>query len=365
MQEKELERIGSMPRVFLDGLGVGISLIDATTGHIRFANKQYCRILGYSEQELTRGSVSFLELTHPDDRERSDAEHRRLLSGEIPQYRLDKRCLRGDGNLVWVHVTVNAIRGSKGEVRWCSAAVEDIGATKILEQQLAAAQRVAGLATWNFAVKTNSSETSPSFNALFGVSTSAPGPSLDELIGRVHPDDKADFRTTVRRAVAGRAGYTHEYRIVRQGGEVRWLREIATCVYDAAGDVTNLIGATIDVTDMRTRQGSELAPKPIRDIFRHIETNWNQPLSINELAKRYGVSSRYVFKYFASQKMSLARHIKQLRLRHARQKLSHPKPGTTVTQVATECGFSNLGHFAKDYNLEFGEKPSKTLAGSS
>ena len=180
--------IGSMPRVFLDGLGVGISLIDAPTGHIRFANKEYCRILGYSEQELTRGSVSFLELTHPDDRERSDAEHRRLLNGEIPQYRLDKRCLRGDGNLVWVHVTVNAIRGSKGEVRWCSVAVEDIGTTKILEQQLAAAQRVAGLATWNFAVKTNSSETSPSFNALFGVSTSAPAPSLDELIGRVHPD---------------------------------------------------------------------------------------------------------------------------------------------------------------------------------
>jgi PAS domain S-box-containing protein len=106
--DKELERIAAMPRVFLDGLGVGISLIDATTGHIRFANKQYCRILGYSEQELTRGSVSFLELTHPDDRERSDAEHRRLLSGEIPQYRLDKRCLRGDGNWVWVHVTARA-----------------------------------------------------------------------------------------------------------------------------------------------------------------------------------------------------------------------------------------------------------------
>jgi PAS domain-containing protein len=48
--EKELERIAATPRVFLDGLGAGISLIDATTGHIRFANKQYCRILGYSEQ---------------------------------------------------------------------------------------------------------------------------------------------------------------------------------------------------------------------------------------------------------------------------------------------------------------------------
>jgi PAS domain S-box-containing protein len=363
--EKELERIASMPRVLLDGLGVGISLADARSGHIRFANKEFCRILGYSEEELTKGSISFLELTHPDDRDRNDAEHQRLLDGQIPQYRVDNRYLRGDGNLVWVHATIYAIKDSKGEVRWCSAAIEDITATKILEQQLAAAHKVAGLATWNFAVKTNRAETSSSFNALFGVSTTAPGPSLDQLIQRVHPNDREDVRSTIARALARRSGYTNEYRILREGGEVRWLREIATCVYDAAGEVTNLVGATIDITDAKTRQESDLTPKPIRDIFRHIEANWNQPLSINELAKRYGVSSRYVFKYFASQRMSLAKHIKQLRLRHARQKLSNPKPGTTVTQVANECGFSNLGHFAKDYGLEFGEKPSETLASSS
>lgn len=352
-----------MPRAFLDGLGIGISLVDARTGHIRFANREYCRILGYSEQALTNGSLTFPELTHPDDRDRSTLEYRRLLDGETSQYRIDQRCRHGNGDPVWVHLTVNALRDSNGELRWCAAAMEDITAIRAPSPPHGVSSQVAGLATWNFAVKTGGADVSPSFHALFGVPASI-APSLEELLGRVHPDDKADVRSTIARALTRRAGYTHEYRILRQDGEVRWLREIATCLHDATGEVTNLIGATIDITDSKARQTPERAPKPIRDILQYIETNWNQPLSVVELAKRHGVSSRYVFKYFAAQKMSLARYIKQLRLRHARQRLSHPQPGTTVTQVATECGFSNLGHFAKDYNLEFGEKPSETLAAS-
>jgi transcriptional regulator GlxA family with amidase domain len=36
-------------------------------------------------------------------------------------------------------------------------------------------------------------------------------------------------------------------------------------------------------------------------------------------------------------------------------------PETTVTSVAYDCGFSNLGHFAKYYHAAFGEQPSATL----
>jgi transcriptional regulator GlxA family with amidase domain len=34
---------------------------------------------------------------------------------------------------------------------------------------------------------------------------------------------------------------------------------------------------------------------------------------------------------------------------------------TSVTNVAFDCGFTNLGHFAKDYDKCFGELPSETL----
>jgi transcriptional regulator GlxA family with amidase domain len=48
-------------------------------------------------------------------------------------------------------------------------------------------------------------------------------------------------------------------------------------------------------------------------------------------------------------------------MRHAKAMLTTPEAGTSVTSVAFACGFSNLGHFAKDYFQGFGELPSETL----
>ena len=55
------------------------------------------------------------------------------------------------------------------------------------------------------------------------------------------------------------------------------------------------------------------------------------------------------------------RFVKQIRLKHAREMLLQPSAEATVTSVALDCGFSNLGHFAKDYLASFGELPSETL----
>jgi transcriptional regulator GlxA family with amidase domain len=41
--------------------------------------------------------------------------------------------------------------------------------------------------------------------------------------------------------------------------------------------------------------------------------------------------------------------------------LMMPDDTTSVTSVAFDCGFTNLGHFAKDYGKCFGEPPSETL----
>ena len=52
---------------------------------------------------------------------------------------------------------------------------------------------------------------------------------------------------------------------------------------------------------------------------------------------------------------------KQVRLRHARCILNLADATTTVTNVAFACGFSDLGHFSKDYRRMFGELPSQAL----
>jgi len=51
------------------------------------------------------------------------------------------------------------------------------------------------------------------------------------------------------------------------------------------------------------------------------------------------------------------RFVKQVRLRHGREMLNNPNSATSVTGVAFDCGFGNLGHFANDYQRAFGETP--------
>ncbi|WKA26190.1 PAS domain-containing protein [Bradyrhizobium roseum] len=360
MPERELDHVDKFPRAFLDNLGVGISLVDVARGQIVFANTECARIFGCSQQELNSGQITFIELTHPEDRDRNLAEHHRLLKGEIRQYRLRKRYLRRDGSVVWARVAVNGISDSAGTLRWCCAVLEDITEKVRLEQQLSLAVRVSGMATWSYVVRTNTSETSKTYNSVFGVGENEGAPSLDELLRRVHPDDRKSVATTIQRAIATGSGYAQEYRIVQENGHVRWLRSMASCTLDTAGCVTHLFGATIDITESKNRI-QHRSPKQMSEMLAYIDENWNEPLSIDLLAKQAGCSSRKIHRFFASEGTTAVAHIKKVRLRHSRQQLSNPERGTTVTGVALACCFQNVGHFARDYRNEFGELPSETL----
>jgi PAS domain-containing protein len=48
MPENKLKLIHSMPRAFLDGLGVGVTLVDVQTGQTLFTNSTFCKMLGYT-----------------------------------------------------------------------------------------------------------------------------------------------------------------------------------------------------------------------------------------------------------------------------------------------------------------------------
>jgi transcriptional regulator GlxA family with amidase domain len=51
----------------------------------------------------------------------------------------------------------------------------------------------------------------------------------------------------------------------------------------------------------------------------------------------------------------------ECRLERARDRLSVPTLADSVTDVALECGFRDLSHFAAKYHEKYGEPPSETL----
>jgi PAS domain S-box-containing protein len=87
-------------------------------------NQRYCEITGYSREEILTAKVE--DLTHPDDVEASLEFIRRIRSGELPEYRMEKRYVRKNGAVIWVHLTVSIVRSATGAPLYLVAFIEDI-----------------------------------------------------------------------------------------------------------------------------------------------------------------------------------------------------------------------------------------------
>ena len=101
-------------------------------------NKVLCEILGYSETQLLGKSVK--DVSHPDDRDVTDAGRARIRGGEVDSARFEKRYLRGDnGAVIWCEVAIALVRDVFGVPQYEVAIFDDITGRKQQEAALHAA----------------------------------------------------------------------------------------------------------------------------------------------------------------------------------------------------------------------------------
>ena len=113
-------------RIFDEGhFGMTLANSDYT---IVMANKAFCGLLGYSEQELA--GQNLIDLTCEEDREKSREFSGQLFAGSIPVFRLEKRYVRKDGGIVWANITASAIHGKEGNVLYGLVLIEDLTDSK-------------------------------------------------------------------------------------------------------------------------------------------------------------------------------------------------------------------------------------------
>src|SRR5215510_530068 len=102
-------------------------------------NRKFCQMLGYSEQELLR--LTFLDVTHPDDRKVSEAQVSAGFAGELAGAHLEKRYVRKDGEIIWALVNWAIIPDAEGRPLRTVASVQDITARKRAEEALRESER--------------------------------------------------------------------------------------------------------------------------------------------------------------------------------------------------------------------------------
>ncbi|MEJ2725736.1 MAG: MASE3 domain-containing protein, partial [Deltaproteobacteria bacterium] len=97
-------------------------------------NDALCRMTGYSKEELV--TMSFIDITHPEDLEADLEDARRLGAGEIEQYQMEKRYIRKGGKIVWIDLYARLIRDQNGRPLYFLPMIHDISERKQAEEAL-------------------------------------------------------------------------------------------------------------------------------------------------------------------------------------------------------------------------------------
>ncbi len=111
---------------------IGMAVTSTEQGWIE-VNDRLCEILGYPRSVLT--TKTWVELTHPDDVAADLAQFERVLAGEIDGDVIEKRFVRGDGQIVSVLISAKAVRQADGGVDHFVAFVQDISEWKRAEEE--------------------------------------------------------------------------------------------------------------------------------------------------------------------------------------------------------------------------------------
>jgi len=120
--------------------GMGIANLDLD-GRILEANPACTGITGCSQAELTGGTLTIQELTHPADRANLQRVMDRLRTGESPAASMEGRAVHRDGHTLWVQVTLSLRPQDDDHPRQFIAIVEDITQRREAEEAVAEANR--------------------------------------------------------------------------------------------------------------------------------------------------------------------------------------------------------------------------------
>lgn len=250
---------------------------------------------GYRAEDFTSGRIKYLDIVHPEDRDRvlaESEEHHRLGHA---QYGQEYRIRTGDGRVRWVFDHTVVLRDGAGAVTHLDGYVLDVTERKQAEIQVREYQehledlvraRTADLSASEEKFRTMSEFTydwehwvapdrnvvyiTPACERISGY-TAAEFMADPELVDRiVHPDDRAAFDQHVRTFHTGDRVHDLaeevEFRIIRKDGGVRWIGHVCRAVFGAAD--SRFLGRRVsnrDITERkRTAAESERYQRQIR-----------------------------------------------------------------------------------------------------
>jgi PAS domain S-box-containing protein len=221
-----------------------------------FWSEEIFRIYGYSPQETGPAWEQFLKRVHPEDRAQIEQRAKMEVSGkEGTDSYGDFRIVLPDGTIKYLHSIAHPVRQS-GEVTEVIGTVMDVTEHELLTQELrrreaylAEAQKLSHTGSFGWKPDTGEIVWSEETYRIFEYDLSVKL-TIDAVVQRVHPQDRADFQKVIDGASRGATDFEHAYRLLLPGGRVKHVHAIAHALQDASGN-REFVGAATDITERK------------------------------------------------------------------------------------------------------------------
>jgi len=257
--------------------------------HSFYWSQEHYRVFGFDPQEGIPSDEAFHERVHPEDRDRM----RREVFVERPDkgsdFDVDYRIVLPDGAIKYIRSTGHPVFDASGNiVEYFGTAVdvtqqhEAQAALRRSEGYLAEAQRLAHTGSWAWNVHTGAIFWSQEIFRIYDYDPETITPTWSRILERVHPEDRAgvEQRAKVETTQKERADSEGDFRIVLPDGRIKHLHTIAHAVPDESGEITEVVGTVMDVTEQHeARAALETAFEQIKALKDHL---YNENIALRE-----------------------------------------------------------------------------------
>jgi diguanylate cyclase (GGDEF)-like protein/PAS domain S-box-containing protein len=244
----------------LDMAHLGVWDWNLSTGEC-FYSASWKRMLGYEPGELEDHPDLWIDLVHPDDRQRAIESGERHMAGETAWIETEFRLRHKDGSWRWIIDRGGIVeRDTGGRATRLIGVQTDITSQKNAERELERLNQrfrlaldASGIGIWQYDVDSERVYWDERMREIYGIGH---GPSeVPRSLWHEHLHDQ-DAEETERRTFAifdDREPIKLNYRIVRSDGEVRHVESLVQFV-SGNGASERLVGTIRDVTDEQAQQ---------------------------------------------------------------------------------------------------------------
>jgi PAS domain S-box-containing protein len=226
-----------------------------STGEITWSEETF-RIFQYDR--TTKPTVELLlQRVHPEDAALVKQTIERVAQNR-KAFDFEHRLLMPDGSVKHVRVVGHPSTNEESGNFEFVGAVTDITDRKRAEEALrrsegylAQAQRLTQSGSWAWNVHSGARFWSQETFRIFGYDPQKGKPTWSDILERVHPEDRPAIVEKAKSESTLKEDSEFDWRIVLPGGRIKHLHSIAHPVMGESGEITEIVGTLMDVTERK------------------------------------------------------------------------------------------------------------------